>query len=148
MILIEYPAPDFKTEIRNGQRYIFDQLRRKWLLLQDEEWVRQNFVGYLLQVMRYPATLIALEKEIYLGSLKKRFDILVYNSEHQPWMLIECKRTAVPLTDQTLQQILRYHIAMPANYLILTNGQQTHGWKKTDQGFQAITALPEFPAHH
>lgn len=148
MILIEYPKPGFRIEHRGGQPYIFDSIRRKWLLLQDEEWVRQNFVQYLLQVMKYPKSLIALEKEIYLGELKKRFDILVYNAQHQPWMLVECKRTGVPVSESVLHQVLRYHITMPAEYLVLTNGNHNYGWQKKDGQLIQINLLPEFPAHH
>lgn len=148
MILIEYPRPDFKIEHRNNQPYIFDSIRRKWLLLQDEEWVRQNFVQYLLQVMRYPKSLIALEKEIYLGELKKRFDILVYDHQHKPWMLVECKSIKVPIAENVLHQVLRYHITMPAEYLILTNGNYNYGWQKKAGQLIEIDSLPEFAAHY
>ena len=147
MILIEYPKPAFRVEHRGGQPYIFDSIRRKWLLLQDEEWVRQNFIQYLLQVMKYPRSLIALEKEIYLGELKKRFDILVYNASHQPWMLVECKSANVPIAENTLHQVLRYHISMPARYLVLTNGNYCCGWQKKDGQLLEIGSLPEFPAN-
>ncbi|GAB3421884.1 type I restriction enzyme HsdR N-terminal domain-containing protein [Niabella aquatica] len=148
MILIEYPKPDFRIEHRNNQLYIFDNIRRKWLLLQDEEWVRQNFVQYLLEVMRYPRSLIALEKEIYLGELKKRFDILVYDAGHKPWMLVECKSDKVPVTEKVLRQVLRYNISMPAEYLILTNGSLNYGWQKKEGQLIEINSLPEFVAHH
>lgn len=148
MILIEYPKPDFKMALRNNQPHIFDGLRKKWLLLQDEEWVRQNFVQYLLQVMRYPAALIALEKEIELGELKKRFDILVYDLDHRPWMLVECKAPQIPMNEQVLHQILRYHISMPATYLILTNGNHHYGWQKQGGQLVEMDSLPEFGADH
>ncbi|WP_346236601.1 type I restriction enzyme HsdR N-terminal domain-containing protein [Niabella insulamsoli] len=148
MMNIAYPTPDFKIELRNNQPHIFDPIRKKWLLLQDEEWVRQNFIAYLIQVMRYPKTLIALEKEIYLGELKKRFDILVYAPDHRPWMLIECKSHKVPVAENVLHQVLRYHITMPADYLVLTNGNHHYGWKKEHGQLVAIDSLPEFAAHH
>ena len=78
MLVINYPEPNFRIKTEDGKEYIFDSFRKKWLLLTPEEWVRQNFVQYLTQVMHYPASLVALEKEIWLGELKKRFDILVY----------------------------------------------------------------------
>ncbi|WP_018628166.1 type I restriction enzyme HsdR N-terminal domain-containing protein [Niabella aurantiaca] len=148
MIRVQYPEPEFKIETRNGQPHIFDSLRKKWLVLQDEEWIRQNFIQHLLQHMRYPRTLIALEKEIRVGELKKRFDILVYDPQHQPWMLVECKAEQVLLNDAVLHQVLRYNIALPAAYLIITNGNQTLGWKKEPGGLTSIEQLPEFLAHH
>ena len=89
-MIINYPEPAFRIKTGNGKDFIFDLLRKKWVVLTPEEWVRQNFIQYLLQVKNYSAALIAIEKEIKLGELKKRFDILVYDSKHQPWMMIEC----------------------------------------------------------
>lgn len=147
MILIQYPKTDFKIELRNNQPFIFDNIRRKWLLLQDEEWVRQNFVQYLIQVMHYPQSLIAIEKEIYLGELKKRFDILVYDANHKPWMLVECKNNKVPITEKVLHQVLRYNISIPAKYLIVTNGSHNYGWQNKNGELHAITSFPEFGAN-
>jgi hypothetical protein len=122
--------------------FIFDNLRKKWLVLTPEEWVRQNFVQYLMQVLHYPSTLIALEKEIWLGELKKRFDILVYDKAHRPWMIVECKSGSVTLNDDTLQQALRYNISVPAVFLIITNGNYTFGWEKRDGQLQVLNELP------
>jgi hypothetical protein len=106
MLTISYPRPDFRIRHEEGKEFIFDGLRKKWLLLTPEEWVRQNFIQYLVQVMNYPSGLIAIEKEVMLGELKKRFDLLVYNNEHQPWMLIECKSLEVILAEESLQRVL------------------------------------------
>src|SRR5437868_14994317 len=111
MLMINYPEPAFRIKKEDQKDFLFDPLRKKWLLVTPEEWVRQNFVQYLVQVMRYPSSLIALEKEIWLAELKKRFDILVYNREHQPWMIVECKGSDIKLSDGTLQQALRYNIS-------------------------------------
>ena len=129
MVVINYPEPDFRIKKENGKEFIFDALRKKWIMLTPEEWVRQNFVQYLLQEKKYPASLIAMEKEIRLGELKKRFDILVYDNNHQPWMMIECKAATIKLDDAVLQQILRYNITIPVPYIIITNGNLTYGWQ-------------------
>src|SRR5678810_540069 len=141
MIVVQYPEPQFRMKNENGKEYIFDAIRKAWLLLTQEEWVRQNFVNYLINQLKYPSTVIALEKEIWLNDLKKRFDILVYNDEHQPWMLIECKEPKVQLSDEVLQQVLRYNIGVPAEYIVITNGSTTIGWKKENQ----LTLLKELP---
>ena len=127
----------------NGKEYIFDAIRKAWLLLTQEEWVRQNFVNNLINQLKYPSTVIALEKEIWLNDLKKRFDILVYNDEHQPWMLIECKEPKVQLSDEVLQQVLRYYISVPVEYIVITNGSTTIGWKKENQ-LKLLKELPEW----
>jgi len=143
MIVVQYPEPQFRTKNENGKEYIFDAIRKAWLLLTQEEWVRQNFVNYLITQLKYPSTVIALEKEIWLNDLKKRFDILVYNHEHKPWMLIECKEPKVQLSDEVLQQVLRYNISVPVEYIVITNGSTTIGWKKESQ-LKLLKELPEW----
>lgn len=144
MIKVEYPTFPFRMRKEKEKEFIFDELRKTWLRLTEEEWVRQNFLQYLLQVCRYPAPLIAVEKEIRLGELKKRFDILVYNNNHQPWLMVECKAMHIALTEDVLQQVLRYNIAVPVNYLVITNGQYCAGFVKYGAQLQAISALPSF----
>ena len=144
MLTINYPEQRCQIKQETGKDMIFDLLRKKWLLLTPEEWVRQNFVQYLIQVKKYPATLIALEKMIILGELKKRFDILVYDKEHRPWMMIECKAPAIKLDEAVLQQLLRYHISIPTGFLVITNGGYSYGWQKKDQRLQLLQELPEW----
>ena len=140
--MIKYPEPAFRLKKENNKEFLFDTLRKKWLLITPEEWVRQNFVQYLVQVMHYPSALIAVEKEIWLGELKKRFDILIYNRDHQPWMIVECKGADIKLNDDTLQQALRYNITVPAEFLVITNGHYSYGWQKKDGKLEGITELP------
>lgn len=144
MIAVEFPEPEFQTKTEGGKRYIFDSIRKSWLLLTGEEWVRQNFVRYLTSHLNYPASVIAIEKEIRLHELKKRFDILVYNKEHQPWMLVECKEPEVMLSENVLQQVLRYNISVPVQFMVLTNGHSTIGWKKQDGALTLLEAMPAF----
>jgi hypothetical protein len=113
-------------------------------VLTEEEWVRQNFVSYLISELNYPSTIIAIEKEIVLHELKKRFDILVYNKEHQPWMMIECKAPEVALTEEVLQQVLRYNISVPVEFMVITNGKATVGWRKEGGDLKLLSELPEW----
>jgi hypothetical protein len=142
MLEINYPEPDFRIKNENGKEFVFDPIRKKWLLLTEEEWVRQNFIQYIVQVKKYPATLIALEKVINLGELKKRFDILVYDLNHQPWMMIECKEMNIKLNDSVLQQVLRYNIAIPVKFIVITNGRETFGWEKKNAKLEPLSELP------
>jgi len=144
MIKIDYPPPAFKIKTDNNHEFIFDELRKSWLRLTPEEWVRQNFVQYLVQMMKYPSTLIAMEKEILLGELKKRFDILVYDQHHQPWMMVECKEMNVEIDEKVLQQILRYNMAVPVRYMIITNGTSCIGYEKIDKRLELLKSLPSF----
>ena len=97
---------------------------------------------YLIQSKNYPSSLIALEKEIRLGELKKRFDILVYDNNHQPWMMIECKAVEIKLDDEVLQQVLRYNISVPVKYIVITNGSFTYAWQKEKNGLPSIYEIP------
>lgn len=144
MITIDFPEPSFRIKKEGNRDFIFDALRKKWLLLTPEEWVRQNFVQYLVQKMSYPSALIALEKEIMLGELKKRFDILVYHEDHRPWMIVECKAGTVTLNEATLRQALRYNISVPAAFIIITNGSYTYGWEKRERQLRVIGELPSW----
>lgn len=145
MIPINFPAPDFRIREDAGKKYVYDRIRKTWLLLTAEEWVRQNFVNYLISGLQYPATLIALEKTLLLNNLKKRFDILVYDHTHCPWMMVECKAPAVPLSEPVLQQLLRYHISIPVPLLVITNGTQTMAWQKEGRHLQLLQHLPAWP---
>ena len=142
MITVPFPPPQFRIKRQGETPYIFDAIRKTWLVLTEEEWVRQNMVAYLVTGLSYPKGVIAVEKEILVNGLKKRFDILVYNKEHEPWMLIECKAPAVPLNEAVLQQALRYHLTVPASYLVTTNGTQTMAWEKTPAGLRLLQAFP------
>lgn len=142
MLIIKYPKPDFRIKEENKKEFIFDPLRKKWVALTSEEWVRQNFIQYLIKEKKYPASLIAVEKETQLGELKKRFDVLVYDKDHRPWMMIECKAGDVKLDENVLQQVLRYNISVPVNYLIITNGNNSFAWEKNDSDLRMIEEIP------
>jgi hypothetical protein len=143
MILVDYPAYDFKVQTLKGKDQIFDPCRKKWVLLTPEEWVRQNLIQYLIQVCAYPAALIAIEKTIQLGDLNKRFDILVYQGE-KPWMIIECKESNTPLSDKTIQQLLQYQQVLEATYLIASNGHETIGAQIKLGNLHALHQFPNY----
>ena len=145
MIKIYYPQYPFKIkEEETGREFIFDELRRAWVRLSEEEWVRQNFIQYLVQVKKYPASYIAVERKMKLGEISKRFDLLIFNRAAKPWMLVECKATNIALDKVVLWQILHYNIAIPVKYLVVTNGQQCYGYVKGVLDFEAIPFLPSY----
>ena len=144
MIAVQYPEPQFRIRKEGEQSFIFDAIRRSWLLLTEEEWVRQNFIQYLVAVLQYPSTSIAVEKTLTLNGLKKRFDLLVYDRDTKPWMLVECKAPAVPLSQDVLQQALRYHMSVPVPYIVITNGKYTAAWQKDAGTLQQLHRLPQW----
>jgi Type I restriction enzyme R protein N terminus (HSDR_N) len=125
MIPLSFPEPDFKVKNSGRGPEIWDRFRKKWVMLQPEEWVRQNVLNWLVKVHQIPESLISVEKGLP-GASKKRYDILVFNQSHQPWMMVECKSTETILDESVLMQILSYHSSVQVNYIVITNGHQCH----------------------
>ncbi|MEO6303123.1 MAG: type I restriction enzyme HsdR N-terminal domain-containing protein [Bacteroidia bacterium] len=119
---LKYPLFNTKLKKQKGQTYIFDEVRKKWLLLTPEEWVRQHLIHFLIDQKKYPASLISIEKEIILNDLKKRYDVVLYNKELKPVLVIECKAPYIELDTTVIEQALRYNLIIKANYLMLSNG--------------------------
>ncbi|MES2429737.1 MAG: type I restriction enzyme HsdR N-terminal domain-containing protein [Bacteroidota bacterium] len=142
MIRIEYPPYQPKIKQENEKEFIFDEVRKQWVILTPEEWVRQNFLQYLIQVKKYPASLIAVEKEIKLGDIKKRFDIVVYDKDTKPAMIVECKEMNVPLTESVLHQGLRYNQVLKVPFLIITNGSNTFAYSMENNELKELLELP------
>jgi hypothetical protein len=143
MIKIEFPKHAYKIKTEDEKEMIFDECRKQWVWLTPEEWVRQNFLQYLLQVKNYPSALIAVEREIALGELKKRFDIVVFKNA-KPWMIVECKEMNAPLNEAVVKQILSYNISLQVSYLVITNGTSTFALLLKDDKFEWIDELPSF----
>lgn len=144
MIAVQFPPAGFRIKKMGGKPFVFDTIRKRWVALTEEEWVRQNMVAYLVSTMRYPKESIAVEKEILLNGMQKRFDILVYDKALQPWMIIECKAPAVHLSEDVLQQALRYNMVLPARWILITNGEKTIAWQKGETTLDMAKALPEW----
>ena len=143
MIILPYPSYPFKIKAINGKDQIFDPFRKIWVVLTPEEWVRQNLLQYLVQTLHYPSSLIAVEKEIKLGELSKRFDIVVFKNE-EAWMIIECKEAKVALNEKTMEQILQYQQVLTAQYLFMSNGHETMGAKIESGKLHALQNFPEY----
>jgi len=119
---LNLPDFDFTFRMHGNKKQIWDFVRKKYVSLTNEEWVRQNFVAWLIHEKNYPAGLIAIEKELTLNELKKRYDVVVYNSNHFPAMLIECKAPNIEITQKAFDQASRYNLTVKVNYLLITNG--------------------------
>lgn len=144
MIQINFPSFDFKFELKNGNRYIFDISRKKYVILSPEEWVRQHILHYLIFELKYPLGLCSVEKEIKVNQLKKRYDIVVYNKNKQPWMLIECKEPNVVISKLTLNQLLIYHQVLQCPYWVLTNGSHTYCASVKNNSIEWLHHLPAY----
>jgi hypothetical protein len=124
--MISFDLSNIQLKLRQveGKTSVFDPIRKRWIILTPEEHVRQYVIQHLTGCMQYPASLLAVEKTIMVGNLKKRFDIVVYNRDHHPWMLVECKAPEVSISESTLRQLLSYQGTVQCSYWLLTNGHQ------------------------
>jgi len=144
--VIQLNLPQYKFKFKNSENktLIFDKIRKKYIMLTPEEWVRQHYVSFLIEEKKYPASLIAIEKKLTVNGLTKRSDILVFNTKGEPEIIVECKSPSVKITQDTFDQIARYNLKLNANYLIITNGLQ-HFYCKIDFQRERYAFLPEIP---
>lgn len=141
---LNLPTYDFKLKSNQNKTLIFDNLRKKYLVLTPEEWVRQHFVQFLIDEKKYPISLIALEKQLTINNLKKRSDILIFNKEGNHEIIVECKAPSIKITQDTFDQIARYNLKLKAKFLIVTNGLE-HFYCKMDFKNKTYIFLKEIP---
>ena len=121
---INLPSFDISIAQRNGRPTVFDPLRRRFVALTPEEWVRQHFVNYLVQHLHYPAGLMANEVELTVGDKHLRCDTLLYNKDMQPQMIIEYKAPHIALSQKVFDQITAYNLLLHVDYLVVSNGME------------------------
>ena len=122
MIPLQFPAYSFRFKNSENKTFIFDEIRKKFVVLTPEEWVRQNTLHYLIQEKKYSKSYINVEKLVKVNGINKRYDIVVFNSDGSIFLLIECKAPEVPISQHTFDQIARYNLVLKATYLMVTNG--------------------------
>ena len=140
MLNVKYPEKKPSVSLRDGVEKIFCVSRKKWVVLTPEEWVRQNFILYLSEILHYPISLMAVEKQIKVGELTKRFDIVIFK-DSVPFILIECKEMNVPLTTSVLHQVLNYNIGVQSRFIVVTNGNQSYAFENAESGFIEVHEL-------
>jgi hypothetical protein len=119
---LNLPHYSFKISGKEGSKMILDQLRRKYVALTPEEWVRQNFIQYLINEGKYPAGLLGIEVMFRYNNLKRRVDILVHNRSGEPVMIVECKSPDIKIDDTVFDQIVCYNMKFKVPYIVVTNG--------------------------
>lgn len=146
LVPLHLPSFPFKIIEKEGKYFVFDQLRKKEVILTPEEWVRQHFVQFLIHQKNYPKSLISLEKGLQLNELKKRTDILVFTNEGIPHVLVECKAPSVKITQAVFDQVARYNMKYKVKYLVVTNGL-THYCCEMDYECESYRFLEELPSN-
>ncbi|MCO6500583.1 MAG: type I restriction enzyme HsdR N-terminal domain-containing protein [Vicingus serpentipes] len=143
---LNLPSYPIKLKEDAGEKYIFDAVRKKYLRLQPEEWVRQNFIQYLVQEKKYPISLIEIEKGLKYNELQKRADIVLNSTQGKPVVLVECKAPQVKISQATFEQVAVYNTVFKVPYLIVTNGLNHYCAKINfeDNSFQFLEEIPSY----
>ncbi|MCB0475937.1 MAG: type I restriction enzyme HsdR N-terminal domain-containing protein [Flavobacteriaceae bacterium] len=144
MTALNLPKADLRIKNSENKQFIFDIIRKKYVVLTPEEWVRQHIVHFLITHKKYPISLIAVERQLTINNLKKRFDILIFNSKGVPEIIIECKSPRVKITQESFDQIARYNLSLDANLLMVSNGLE-HFFCKLDHHHQKYLFLASLP---
>ncbi|MBL6604062.1 MAG: type I restriction enzyme HsdR N-terminal domain-containing protein [Flavobacteriaceae bacterium] len=118
---LNFPSFEFKIKKENNNNLIFDEIRKKWLLLNPEEWVRQNFIHFIIS-KNYPKSLINCEKSFYINNVLKRYDIVVYDNKGDVKILVECKSPNIKIKKEHFDQVMRYNTKLRSEIIIVTNG--------------------------
>lgn len=143
---LNFPKFQFRFKNRENKIAIFSILRKKFLILTPEEWVRQHCVHYLIQEKKYPASLLSEERKIEINGRTKRYDIVAFETSGKMNLIVECKAPSIKITQSTFDQIATYNMELDANYLMITNGlnhyfcQMNHSEKK----YNFLPQLPNF----
>lgn len=145
--MLRLNLPEFEANIKKTDKlYIRDRLRRKYVALTPEEWVRQHFVNYLITEKHYPEALIANEIQIDLNHVKRRCDSVVYNRHLSPLVIVEYKAPEVKITQDVFNQIANYNIVLKVNYLIVSNGMEHYCCRMnySDMTFEYLSEIPDY----
>ena len=143
---LNLPKYSLKLKTEGQKTFIFDPIRKKYLVNTPEEWVRQNFIQFLVQEKEYPTSLMAVEMGIDVLNTKKRCDIVLYNTIGKPHIIVECKAPSIKIAQDTFDQIARYNLTLKSEFLIVTNGLQ-HYVCVMDHENKCYHFLKDIPAY-
>jgi hypothetical protein len=143
---LQFPTYSFRFKNSENKVAIFDEIRKKFIIITPEEWVRQHVVQFLLQDKKYPKSHINVEKLLKINDLNKRYDVVVYNPDGSIFILVECKAPEIKISQHTFDQIARYNMTLNAEYLMVTNGLN-HYFCKMDYESEKYDFLPELPEY-
>jgi type I site-specific restriction endonuclease len=135
---LKYPPIDVRLKKENERFLVFDTIRKKWLVLTPEEWVRQHIIHWLIHEKKIASGLISVEKELLLNGTKKRYDIVIYSSQLTPKVVIECKAPEIALNESVLEQALRYNLELKAPYFFISNGLEDALFKAGENSIKRL----------
>ncbi|MBT8244189.1 MAG: type I restriction enzyme HsdR N-terminal domain-containing protein [Winogradskyella sp.] len=143
---LNFPKFNYRFKSTENKVSIFDIIRKKFVVLQPEEWVRQHCIHYLISKKNYPKSLINVEKELTINGLKKRYDIVIFNPNGSIFLIVECKAPKITINQNTFDQIARYNLKLNATYLMVTNGLN-HYYCQMDLEEKKYSFLKDIPTY-
>lgn len=146
MLSLNFPGYNFRFKSSENKQQIFDIIRKKFVSLQPEEWVRQHVIHFLKVDKKYPISLINVEKTLSLNGLRKRYDIVVFNTDGSIHILVECKSPKIIISQSVFDQIARYNLKMKAEYLMVTNGLEHFycNMNYEEEKYSFLRQIPDF----
>ncbi|MHA7058903.1 type I restriction enzyme HsdR N-terminal domain-containing protein [Aquimarina sp. M1] len=141
---LNFPAYQFRFKSSENKVSIFDRIRKKFIILTPEEWVRQHTIHYLIEEKKYPESHINVEKLIKVNDLSKRYDIIIFNADGSIYLIVECKSHSVKITQEVFDQIARYNLTLDSEYLMITNGLD-HYYCQMDYKKERYTFMKDIP---
>ena len=144
MLKLNFPSFSFRIKNKENKRFIFDPIRKKFIVFTPEEWVRQHVIQYLIVSKEISASLINVEKQLNLNGTKKRFDLVVYHPDGTIFLIVECKAPQVKINQETFDQIARYNLVADSEYLMVTNGLE-HYFCEMDYQNERYVFMKELP---
>jgi len=141
---LNFPQAEFRIQEEEGQHKIFDPVRKRFVALLPEEWVRQHVISYLHSGKGYPLSLLMVEKEFTYNKLSKRADIVACNNKGKPILMVECKSSDVEITQEVFDQVVRYNMTMQVSVLVVTNGIHTYCCSLEGGNYKALEDIPSY----
>lgn len=141
---LNLPTASFRIRETEGSSQIYDSIRKKFVALTPEEWVRQNFLNFLVTEKNYPASLMGVEMLVRVNQLSQRADIVVYHRDGKPWLIVECKSPVINLNEEVFYQAARYNSVLKVPYIAVTNGMEHYCLFFNGKTFDYLDNLPDF----
>lgn len=146
MLKLNLPEFDLNLRKSEGKVWIFDGIRKKYILLTPEEWVRQHLVNYFINHLKYPRSLVQIERGHQYNQLQKRSDIIVFDRTGNPWIIVECKSPETELNQKSILQVAVYNSNIKAKYVSISNGLKHYCYEATGDP-EKVVMMKDFPAY-
>jgi len=147
---LDFPKYNFRFKSSENKISIFDEIRKKFVILTPEEWVRQHVVQFLITEKNFPKSHLNVEKELQLNQTKKRYDVVIFNKDGSIYLIVECKAPHITISQETFDQVARYNLSLNATYLMVTNGL-AHYYCQLDyenEKYQFLREIPDYQDRH